>query len=127
MTGRVIAGLGCRRGCSAEDIVNLFHHACNQIGRRADALACPVFKSTESGLREAARQLGLPLILVDATALSAAQARCATHSPRAEQAVGVSSVAEGCAIAAAGAGAHLLLARIANGAATCALAEQPPA
>ena len=126
MTGRVIAGVGCRRGCSAEDIVSALHRACAQTGRQADVLAFPAFKSNEPGLHEAARRLDLPFILVDAIALSAAQDHCVTYSPRAKRTVGVGSVAEGCAFAAAGPGGRLLLARITGGAATCVLAEEPP-
>jgi len=107
--------------------MSAFHRACAQTGRWADVLAFPAFKSNEPALYEAARRLDLPFILVDAIALSAAQDHCATYSSHARRAVGVASVAEGCALAAAGAGGRLLLARIAGGAATCALAEEPPA
>lgn len=123
----MIAGIGCRRGCSAEDILHALHVACADAGRRAAALAAPAFKADEPGLREASRLLGLPLILVDAAPLSAAQARCVTRSPRAERATGVASVAEGSALAAVGAGGRLLLPRVIGGAATCALAEKAPA
>lgn len=125
MTARLIAGVGCRRNCSAEDIVSAYHRACAETGRRADVLAFPAFKSNEPGLHEAAKRLALPFILVDAIALSAAQDDCATYSPHAKRTVGVASVAEGCALAVAGAGGRLLCARIAGGAATCALAEEP--
>jgi cobalt-precorrin 5A hydrolase len=127
MSGRVIAGIGCRRNCSTEDILSVVGRASAETGMPVDILAAPAFKSDETGLHDAARRLGVPLILIDATALSAAQERCVTRSPRAEQAIGVASVAEGCALAAAGAGGRLLLARIASRSATCALAEEQAA
>ena len=121
--GSVIAGIGCRRGCDEEDIVALVDRARRVTGRSVASLAAPAFKSGEAGLHRAAERLGLALILVDRAALAAAQARCTTLSVRAEQATGVASVAEGSALAAAGADGRLLLPRIAGRAATCALAE----
>jgi cobalt-precorrin 5A hydrolase len=127
MSGRVIAGIGCRRNCSTADILSVVVRARAETGMLVNILAAPAFKSDETGLHEAARQLGIPLILIDAAALSAVQQRCVTGSQRAEQAIGIASVAEGCALAAAGARGRLLLARIASSAATCALAEEPAA
>jgi cobalt-precorrin 5A hydrolase len=121
----VIAGIGFRRGTSAEDIVSLLRRACAQAGRTAAALATPTEKAEEPGLREAAKLLALPLIPVSPDALAEAQPRCITPSVRALQAMGVASVAEGSALAAAGPRGKLLLARIASATATCALAETP--
>jgi cobalamin biosynthesis protein CbiG len=123
MSGRVIAGFGCRRGCPAESIIAVLRRACALAGRCADALAAPEFKAGEAGLQEAAGRLGLALIMVEPASLAAAQARCVTHSVRAAQATGVASVAEGSALAAAGAGGRLILPRISGEGATCALAE----
>jgi cobalt-precorrin 5A hydrolase len=124
MSGRVIAGIGCRRNCSTEDVLFVVARASTKTGMLVNILAAPTFKSDEAGLHEAARQLGIPLVLIDAAALLAAQEHCMTHSAHAEQATGVASVAEGCALAAAGTGGRLLLARIASRTATCALAEE---
>jgi cobalt-precorrin 5A hydrolase len=123
MSNRVVAGIGCRRNCPAEDILTVVRHACARAGISANGLAAAEFKAGEPGLHAAAQHLGLPLLLVDGTALSAAQERCVTRSGHAAQAVGVASVAEGCALAAAGIGSRLLLPRVAFGGATCALAE----
>ena len=126
MTGaRVIAGIGCRRGCPAEDIVGLVQEACAQAGRPASALAAPAFKQDEPGVRDAARRLAVPLLLVEPAALAAAQPRCPTRSETAARATGTASVAEGSALAAAGPDGRLVLARIAGPRATCALAEEP--
>jgi cobalamin biosynthesis protein CbiG len=62
------------------------------------------------------------LLLVERDALIAAQAACVTRSECAERTLGVAAVAEGCALAAAGQGARLVLPRIASARATCALA-----
>jgi cobalt-precorrin 5A hydrolase len=119
----VIAGIGCRRGCPGADIEAALRLAFAAAGRPADALAAPAFKAEEPGLREAAARLGLPLLLVDADALDAAQPRCVTFSEAAGRAVGAASVAEGCALAASGEGGRLILPRVSCGGATCALAE----
>ena len=123
MTGQVIAGVGCRAGCPAEEIAALVRLACARANRAASALAAPEFKENEAGLRKAARDLDLPLLLMSERALAAAQPGCVTRSPIAAASVGVASVAEGSALAAAGPGGRLLLLRIASARATCALAE----
>ncbi len=119
----IIAGIGCRAGCPADDIVTVVHQAAATVGRPVSALAAPDFKAGEGGLHEAARRLALPLLLIDRPSLDAAQPRCPTRSIASAQTTGIPSVAEGSALAAAGPAARLLLPRIAGPRATCALAE----
>jgi cobalt-precorrin 5A hydrolase len=121
----MIAGIGCRRDCPGEDIVALVRQAEATCGGTAAALAAPAVKAHEPGLHAAAATLGVPLLLVEADRLAAAQPRCVTRSPCAERALGVASVAEGCALAAAGMQGRLRVARIGSARATCALAEAP--
>ena len=121
---RVIAGLGFRRDSPAEFFVAVIRDAGAQSGRRVDALAVPEFKADEAGVQAAARTLALPLIRVARAALKGAQGRCQTRSDAARAATGFASVAEAAALAAAGADSRLLLPRIANARATCALAEE---
>ena len=126
--GAVIAGIGCRRCVSSNDIVALVHRALAAAPDRdvsLVALAAPAFKENETGLREAAAQLGITLILVDAASLEAAQPRCVTQSPHAKEVHGLASIAEGAALAAAGPQGILLLPRIAASSVTCALARRP--
>lgn len=117
----IVAGVGCRRGCSGAEIAGLVRDAL--AGRQAAALAAPAFKQDEAGLHEAARLLGLGLRLVREPALAAAQNGCMTRSARVRQATGLASVAEASALAVAGSGSRLILPRIASARATCALAE----
>jgi cobalt-precorrin 5A hydrolase len=121
----VIAGIGCRRHCSTAPIVALVRYAAARTGGVLACLAVPDFKGNEHGLREAAHVLGLPLVLVTREALEAAQPRCQTFSARSKRAIGVASIAEGCALAEAGPAGRLLLPRITANGATCALAEAP--
>ena len=119
---RVIAGLGFRAGCAAGEVLAVVAEASARAGCGVDALAVPEFKPAEA-VREAARVLAVPLLLVGRAALLGAQGRCLTRSAAAEKATGFASVAEGCALAASGA-QTLLLARVAHARATCALAEE---
>ncbi len=113
-----VAGFGCRPRVSAAAVMAVLRRAENAAGMRAEALAIPRFREGESGLAEAASALGLRLLLIGQDELAAVQDRCVTRSARAEAATGLASVAEGCAIAAAGA---LLWPRIAGEGVTCAL------
>lgn len=116
------AGIGCRRGCPAEEILALLAEALRQAGAEEVAgLATTERKRDESGLVEAAQRLARPLrYLADA---ELAAVRGAGPSPAAERALGLPSVAEAAALAAAGPKARLRLARIKSERATCALAE----
>ncbi len=116
----IVAGLGCRKDCSAAEIVALVRAAEAAAGRSADGLAAPAFRREEPGLREAAGLLALPLAFVEEQALSDAQVLCVTRSAAAQRATGFASVAEAAALAASG--GPLLLPRIAGRRTTCALA-----
>ena len=116
----IVAGLGCRRRCTAEAIVAVVHAAARKAGVQPEALAAPVFKRDEPGLLAAAETLGLRLFFIADDALAAVQARCPTRSAAASNATGHASIAEAAALAASN--GPLLLPRIAQGGATCAIA-----
>ena len=116
----IVAGLGFRRGCLADDLVQLVRTAQDRAGCRAGALAAPDWKRGEPGLHAAATRLGLPIAFVGRAALAAVQPYCPTRSAIAERETGVASVAEGAALAASC--GRLLLPRIAHCGVTCALA-----
>jgi len=116
----IVAGLGCRRGCDAADLVAAVRLAADRAGLPVGALAAPRFKAHEAGLHDAAALLNLPLLWADDAAMRAAQPRCLTRSAAALGATGLVSVAEGAALAASG--GRLLLPRLTLGGATCALA-----
>ncbi|NUB11004.1 cobalamin biosynthesis protein [Azospirillum sp. Vi22] len=123
----IAAGIGCRAGCPGAEIAGMLRAAfeeaaLDEAARRAVQLAAPMHKRNEAGVAEAARLLALPLRFVDDSALAAVQDRVRTRSARVEAAVGVASVAEAAALAAAGPGSTLLLPRRSTPRATCALA-----
>lgn len=115
---RIVAGLGCRRGATAEAALAALAAARAAFGsKRIDALAALPLKSGEAGLIEAARRLGLPLLIV-----AAGPAPVLTCSAASLAAAGTGSAAEAAALAAAGPGARLLGPRIVLGPVTCAIA-----
>jgi cobalt-precorrin 5A hydrolase len=121
-----VAGLGCRRGTSPEEIEAVVALALEQPGSGGgalDALATWAEKAWEPGIIEAARRLALPLIACSAEDMRRAEPGVVTRSARAEAATGLPSVAETAALAAAGEAARLVVTRVATASATCAIAE----
>ena len=118
----IFAGIGCRRDTGAADIIAVLRDAEARAGIGATALAAPAFKSGEAGLLGAASTLGLSLVLLDDDQLASVQPSCPTRSVVAARCTGHASIAEASAMAAAGLGGRLVLARIAHATATCALA-----
>jgi len=118
----IVAGLGFRTTCTADELVALIERVGEAAGAKIAALAAPDFKVGASVLAQAAASLSLEVRSVSRDAMIAVQSLCPSHSAAALDVVGVASVAEACALAAAGPGARLLSPRTASGAATCALA-----
>ena len=79
-------------------------------------------KNSEAGLAGAAKALGLPLVFLETEVLRQASLRAATNSPRVMEMFGLPSIAEAAALAGAGPSSVLLVARISNGGASCAIA-----
>jgi cobalt-precorrin 5A hydrolase len=123
----IVAGIGCRREVSAAAIVALAQEAAGQIAAPISLLAVPEFRRAEPGIAEAATTLGLPIRWITHAGLKGEQGRCVTRSVRAEAEVGLASVAEAAALAAAGPDSRLILPRIARDGVTLALAEGPGA
>ncbi len=123
MSNIIIAGIGCRRGCPTDAVIAILRRAFAQAGCPASVLAAPEFKAGEPGLRAAAEALGLNFVTIGQSALEAVQGRCLTPSLPSLRTIGIASIAEGCALAAAGPSGRLVLARIAGEGTTCALAE----
>jgi cobalt-precorrin 5A hydrolase len=122
----MVAGIGCRRGTSADAIKTVIAAALAQAGlpgRMLDAIAAPAAKADEPGIVAAAAALGVRLVLVPQPDLESASDRVETHSQRVTTLMGVPCVAEAAALAAGGPAARLVVPRIVIGPATCALAE----
>jgi cobalt-precorrin 5A hydrolase len=121
----IVAGIGCRKGASAMEIETAIAAALAKAGvaaKQLDAIAAPAAKAGEAGIAAAAIARGVKLVLVSQSDLVAAGVGAVTHSERVMALTGVPSVAECAALAATGAAGRLILARLAVGPATCALA-----
>ena len=90
------AGVGCRSGVPAEDIIAAVKAAFNQAGLSLAGLSCLAtgeFKADEAGLIEAAKQLGVLLKIFNREEITSALKDSAT-SEFVEEQVGVGAVAE---------------------------------
>jgi cobalt-precorrin 5A hydrolase len=113
----IALGIGCRRNTPAADIEAVITHALAAASLSAAAInviATAEDKLAEPGLVEAARRLGCPLLGIATNELAKVSDLVVTRSER------VQSLK---ALAAVGPGGRLILPRIANATATCALAS----
>ena len=123
----IVAGVGSRRGVSAEEVCACVRGAMARHDVKLcdiSLMATPALKGGEAGIIKAALDLGLLLVMVPQTQLEAAGARAVTHSERVVALMGVPSVAEASALAAAGRRSTLIGPRFVLGAVTCALARE---
>jgi len=98
----LIAGVGCRRGTSGEAIKEAIALALNQAGLVAAGLrtlASVDLKEDEAGLRAAATELGLPLILISRTEIRwLEESGSVRSSPVVREKIGVGAVCEPAAL-----------------------------
>jgi len=122
----IVAGVGCRRDTAAPDIEAAIREALARAGiasNALDAIATIAAKRDEAGITTAAVNLGVAIVLVSDAELKSAGERTVTRSERVLALMGVPSVAEAAALAAAGPSARLISSRLIVGSATCALAS----
>ena len=127
-TNWVVAGLGCRRGCSAQELSSLLLDSLQAHAVPLDnlvGLASITHKRNEPGLQVLAEQLGVPLSFFSAEQLLPYVQRV-QGSDRVQAITGSPAVAEPYALALAqalgGGAACLLGGKTRNASATCALA-----
>ena len=124
---QVVAGLGCRRGCSLDELLDLLIHSLARHGLTVDnlaGLASIAHKRDEASLHELAEHLGLELALFAPEQLSPYQALTAGNALT-RAATGSPAVAEPCALALAarlGTSPCLLGDKNRSASATCTLA-----
>ena len=119
-------GVGCERGCPAGEIAELARGTLAEAGLSAGAVAAIVsidIKADEPGIRELANMFGVPARFFPASRLLAETERLTIRSEAAFRATGCWGVAEGAALAAAGEGGALVVARRQSRRATCAIAR----
>jgi len=113
----IVAGIGCRHGTDAAEIIALIEKALATTGRTAAALLALASldrKAGEPGLLAAAAYFGIPFRTFSADELAGS----AAGSARVYALVGTSSVAE----AAAARAGRLILSKLKSSRVTCALA-----
>jgi cobalt-precorrin 5A hydrolase / precorrin-3B C17-methyltransferase len=121
-------GIGCERGCSAEEIADLAHSTLAEAGLAATAVAAVVsveLKLAEPGIHALAASLGVAARFFPAPRLLAETARLSERSAAAFRATGCWGVAEGAALAAAGPDGVLVVPKRKSQRATCAVARAP--
>src|SRR6516165_2729625 len=121
-------GIGCERGCPAEEISDLAHSTLAEAGLAATAVAAVVsieLKLAEPGIHALAAALGVSARFFPASRLLAETARLSERSAAAFRATGCWGVAEGAALAAAGPGGVLIAPKRKSRRATCAVARAP--
>ncbi len=121
-------GVGCERGVDAEELQSLAERALDGAGLAKGAVACVTsldLKADEGAVHGLARALKVPARFFPAARLEAEAPRLKTPSDVVFQEVGCHGVAEGAALAAAGAQAQLVVAKVKSKRATCAIARAP--
>jgi cobalt-precorrin 5A hydrolase len=121
----IIAGIGCGRETSSEDIVSLIVVALSNFGiarEKLTAIATETSKADECGIASAAQSLSVPVVGCAVADLGRVADQVLTRSLRVLELKGVPSIAEASALVAAGPNARLLGARVAANKVTCAIA-----
>lgn len=125
-----IAGLGCRRDCSMQQLLTLLEQSLSaqQLSiSQLSALASSAHKQHEAGLLQLAIQLRLPLRLISAAELARQHPRLSQHCALSLQITGSAGVAQASALACAEqlytGVASLLGERSQTSNATCAIAH----
>jgi cobalamin biosynthesis protein CbiG len=124
---QVVAGMGCRRGCSRNEMLELLIHSLARYELTVNnlaGLASIVHKRDEAGLHDLAEYLGLELVFFSPEQLAGYQTPTGA-SALSQATTGSPAVAEPCALALAarmGALARLLGEKDRSASATCALA-----
>jgi len=121
-------GIGCERGCSAEEIADLARSVLAEARLAAGAVAAVVsvdLKLGELAIHALAAELGVPARFFPASRLLVETPRLSERSPAAFRATGCWGVAEGAALAAAGRDGVLAVPKRKSRRATCAVARAP--
>jgi cobalt-precorrin 5A hydrolase/precorrin-3B C17-methyltransferase len=121
-------GIGCERGCAPEEIAELARATLADVGLSEGAVAAVVsieLKLAEPGIHALAGAFGVPARFFPAGRLLTETDRLSERSEAVFRATGCWGVAEGAALAAAGAGGTLVAPKRKSRRATCAVARAP--
>ena len=121
-------GIGCERGCAADEIARLAEDTLAEAGLAPAAVAAIVsvdLKVDEAAIHALAEALGVPARFFPASRLIDETPRLTIRSDAAFRATGCWGVAEGAALAAVGPEGALVMPRRQSRHATCAIARAP--
>jgi cobalt-precorrin 5A hydrolase len=121
----IVAGVGCRRDISADEIEQVVRLALGEFdltAERLDAIATEAAKAGDPAFPEAARRLSVRLMAFTVDDLDRVASQVLTPSRLVLETKGVPSIAEASALVGAGRNGRLLGKRVAAGSATCAIA-----
>jgi len=121
-------GVGCERGAAPKELIGLARRILKAQGLAPQSIACVVsldLKADEAAVHALASDLGVPARFFTAARLERETPRLKTPSQVVFKAVGCHGVAEGAALAAAGARGQLILLKTAAKRATVAIARAP--
>ena len=121
----IVAGVGCRREISADEIEQVVRLALGVFqlpAERLDAIATESAKADDPAFPEAARRLSARLMTCTVDDLDRVAGQVLTPSELVLETKGVPSIAEASALVGAGRNGRLLGARVASASATCAIA-----
>jgi len=119
-------GVGCERGCPAEELIALVEETLAAHGLAAGAVACVCsidLKADEAAIHALAAHLDVPARFFSRDQLAAQEPRLANPSEKVRAEVGVAGVAEGAALAAIGEKGSLIVEKTKSRRATCAIAR----
>ncbi len=126
MSLRTAIGVGCKSGVDAQTIARVVREALARApSRSAAGLHTSSRKAGDEALLEAARRLGLDLVLHDDEALKERDAEVASRSQRIAAMFGVGSLAEAAALVGAGEGSRLIVPKFSADGVSCAIAVAP--
>jgi len=123
-----VLGVGCARGCAPDELAVLVADTLAEAGIAPGAVAATGsldLKADEVAVTGLAASLGVPLRLFTAAELEAEAGRLETPSDVVFDEVGCHGVSEGAALALAGDGGTLVVAKRKTANATCAIARAP--
>jgi cobalt-precorrin 5A hydrolase len=121
----IVAGVGCRREITADDLEKVVRMALQAFELPAERLAAVATESAtaaDPAFAEAARRLSAKLVACTVDDLDRVADQVPTPSKPALEAKGVPSIAEAAALVVAGHNGRLLGTRVATARATCAIA-----
>lgn len=122
----LVLGMGCERGASADEAIELACKILADADVSPHALSCVVsidIKSDEAAIHAVANHFNVPAYFYSKDDLVAQESRLETPSKVVKTEVGVAGVAEGAALAAVGERGHLRLAKKKTARVTAALGE----